>query len=209
MNRKLISNSNYVLRKTLNSNERKDIIKDFIESFLDIQIKELKINSYLRVKEKYLPKEDNFGIVDVRLKTIDDEEMNVGIQFIDGIYVQTKILLYFAQIHLNQLEYGDDRELVKTITINLLDFNYYKTNEYLKRIKIASNDSFVKEEELEFVVVELPKYKDDCSLDKKGQWIKYLQGGSKEIIEEIKEINPNIKLLDELVDKYWLEEKME
>ena len=35
MNRKFISNSNYVLRKVLNSKENLDIIKDFIESFLN------------------------------------------------------------------------------------------------------------------------------------------------------------------------------
>ena len=104
MNRKFISNSNYVLRKVLNNEEYLEIIKDFIEAILDINIQEIELNSYLEEKDKYLPKEENFGIADVRIRTDENEEINVGIQFIDGIYIQTKMLLYYGQIHLNQLE---------------------------------------------------------------------------------------------------------
>ena len=53
------------------------------------------------------------------------KKLNVGIQFIDGIYVQTKMLMYYAQIHLNQLEYNSKREFCRTITINLLDFKFF------------------------------------------------------------------------------------
>ena len=125
MNRKFISNSNYVFRKILNSEESLSILKNFIEAILNIKIKEIELNPYLTKKEKYLPSEEKFGIADVRIKTNENEEMNVGIQFIDGIYVQTKMLLYYSQIHLNQQEYDGNREFAKTITINLLDFNYF------------------------------------------------------------------------------------
>ena len=77
MNRKFISNSNYVLRKVLNSKENLDIIKDFIESFLDIEIQEINLNPYLKNKEKYLPSEEKFGIVDVRIKLNSEEEKDI------------------------------------------------------------------------------------------------------------------------------------
>ncbi len=209
MNRKFISNSNYVLRKILNKEECLDIIKDFIESILDIKIKEIQLNPYLHKKEKYLPKEENFGIADVRIKTEEDEELNVGIQFIDGIYVQTKILMYYSQIHLNQLEYEETREFTKTITINILDFNYFSSQEYLKVIKIKSNERYVNLEEIEFYVLELPKFTKENNLSKREEWTKYLQGYPNETLEKIKKENKNIKLLDELTERYWAEEKME
>ena len=56
MNIKFISNRNYVLRKVLNNKNCIDIIKDFIESILDIKIKKIELNPYLKKKEKYLPK---------------------------------------------------------------------------------------------------------------------------------------------------------
>ena len=51
MNRKLVSKSNFVLRKVLNTKENIDIIKDFIEAILEIDIEKIKLNEYLRKKE--------------------------------------------------------------------------------------------------------------------------------------------------------------
>lgn len=207
MNRKFVSNSNYVFRKVLNNEQSVDILKDFIEAMLNIKIEEIELNRYLNKKEKYLPKEENFGIADVRVKTKDDEEINVGIQFIDGIYIQTKMLMYYAQIHLNQLEYDSKREFARTITINLLDYKYFSTKGYEQMIKIKTNEGDIQLEEVEMYVLELPKYicKNPNNKTRKDEWIEYLKGNiTTEKIE-----NKNIKKLDELVENYWLEEKME
>lgn len=210
MNKKFITNSNYVFRKILNSETRLEILKDFIESILDIDIKEIYLNPYLEAKSRYLPSEEKFGIADVRLKT-EDEEINVGIQFIDGIYyIQTKMLLYYSQIHLNQQEYNN-REFARTITINLLDSNHFSSPEYSKIIKVMSNESNIRFEELEMHVIELPKFiiNNRENMSKKEQWITYIKGDTQEVIDKIKKMNENIQKLDNLVEKYWYEEKME
>lgn len=211
MNRKFISNSNYVLRKILNNEAYLEILKDFIEAILDMTIKDIELNSYLEEKAQYLPKEENFGIADVRIRTNENEEMNIGIQFIDGTYVQTKMLMYYAQIHLNQLEYDEKREFAKTITINLLDFKYFSSQGYDKAIKIKTNEGNINLEELEMYVIELPKFiiEDPNNMTKKEEWIAYLKGCENKVLEKIKNNNKNIALLDELSEKYWLEEKME
>ena len=211
MNQKFVSNSNYVFRKILNSEAYLEILKNFIEAILDINIKEISLNPYLKKIEKYLPKEENFGIADVRVTTVENEEINIGIQFIDGIYVQTKMLMYYSQIHLNQLEYGDNREFAKTITINLLDFKYFSSKEYQKIIRIKTNEGNIKLEELEMYTIELPKSKcyDENNMTGKEQWIQYLKGANESTLEKIKNKNKYIEKLDELVEKYWLEEKME
>ena len=157
MNRKLVSKSNFVLRKVLNTKENIDIIKDFIEAILEIDIEKIKLNEYLRKKEKYLPSEENFGVLDCRIQTKEGENFNIGIQYVDGIYIQTKMLLYYSQIHLNQLDYDDNREFARTITINLLDFNYFETQNYEKKISIETNEKKVKSKEIELYVIELPK----------------------------------------------------
>ena len=207
MNRKFISNSNYVFRKVLNNEQCVDILKDFIEAILNIEIEKIELNRYLSENEKYLPKEENFGIADVRIRTKENEEINVGIQFIDGIYIQTKMLMYYAQIHLNQLEYDNKREFARTITINLLDYKYFSTKGYEQMIKIKTNEGDIQLEEVEMYVLELPKYicKNPNNKTPKDEWIEYLKGSI--ATEKIK--NKNIKKLDELVEKYWLEEKME
>ena len=211
MNRNFISNSNFVLRKVLNSEENIDIIQDFIETFLDIKIKEIHLNPYLKSKEKYLPSEEKFGVADVRIKLIDDEEINVGIQFIDGYYIQRKMLLYYAQIHSNQLEY-DNRKMVKTITINILDFEYLKSERYHQKIYISSNPNKNGEiEKYELHVLELPKFNENAiiNIDKEEAWMTYLKGERKDLITKILNKYGMINKMDKLLDEFWKNENID
>ncbi len=207
MNRKFVSKSNRVLRKILNSKENLDIIQDFIETFLEIKIQEIKLNPYLEIKSKNLPSKENFGIADVRIKKQDEEELNIGIQMIDGYYAQNKMLLYYAQIHSNQLEYEDNRKIAKTSTINLLDFNYLKSNSYFNKITIPSKT----ENKIELYVLELPKFHTWKSkkISKQEAWMTYLCGNSEEKMQIILEEFDKIKKLDNLLEDYWKNEVME
>ena len=107
MNRFFIENSNTTLRKILNKEEHLDIVQNLIESILGIKIKKIILRPYLRSKAKYLPKEDKYGVVIVRVVDQDNKEHNIGIQFMDGLYLQEKILTFGMSIHVNQVEYED------------------------------------------------------------------------------------------------------
>ena len=176
-----------------------------------IKIKTIELNPYLYKKAKYLPSEENFGIADVRITKDDNEELNVGIQFIDGKYIPTKILMYYEQIHLNQLEYGDNREFARTITINLIDFKYFSSKGCEKTIKIKANEGDIQLEEIEMITIELPKFicYDYDAMTEGEQWIQYIKGCDERTLEKIKKENKYIKMLDEKAEKYWVEEKME
>ena len=198
MNRKFISKSNRVLRKVLNSKENLDILKDLIETFLEMQIEKIALNPYLESKSKNLPSEENFGIADVRVSLKNKEELNIGIQFIDGCY---------AQIHSNQIEYQDGRKIAKTITINLLDFNYLKADNYFNKIIIPSKT----ENQIELYVMELPKFRTsfEKEIEKKEAWMIYLCGRPEEEMEQVIKKFSKIKKLDNLLKNYWDNEVME
>lgn len=209
MNRKFISNSNLVLRKILNSNDNIDILKDFIESFLKVKIQKIKINYYLKNQERYLPSEERFGISDVRVLLDNGEERNIGIQFIDGYYIKTKMLLYYYQINSNQNLYSDNRKKAKTITLNFLDFPYMKENTYHKKIHLKPiNEKKELEDDIEVHLIELPKFKieDTSNLSKEEMWMMYLIG---DIEIKNKKGASKIKKLDNLLEEYWKSEKME
>ncbi len=210
MNQKFVSKSNFVLRKVLNSKNSLDIIRDFIESILNIKIISIKLNSYLKNKEKCLPAEENFGIADVRIKTHSGEEFNIGIQFIDGMYVQNKMFLYYAQIHSNQLEYVENKKMVKTITINILDYEYFNNLPYHQKILIQDRKKS-KEGEIELHIIELPKFeiKSPNNLTDKEEWLLYFKEKNSKNIKSIINRSLYIKKLDILLDEYWKKEKME
>ena len=209
MNRKFVAKSNFVLRRVLNREENVDILKEFIEVMLNLEIKEAKINPYLEKIKNHLPSEENFGIADLRIKTIENEERNVGIQIVDGEHVLTKMLLYYAQIHGNQLEYDEDREIAKTNTINIVDFIFYKDMDYHSRMVVSEETiSNIINDYLEIHILQLPKFKIEKSKDMtlKQAWISYLKG---ENTKEAMKKSENIKKLDNLLEKYWKEEVME
>jgi len=207
MNKKFISKSNRVLRKVLNSEENLDIIQDFIETFLKIEIQEICLNSYLKIKSNYLPAEENFGIADVRIKTKEQKEQNIGIQFIDGYYVQNKMLLYYVQVHSNQCIYQDKRKITSTVTINLLDRKYLKSNQYFNKITIPSKT----ERNYELYVIELPKFivNEKERISKQEAWMLYLCGKEQKQIAEVLKKFDKIKKLDKQLEEYWKNEKME
>ncbi len=209
MNRKFVAKSNFVLRRVLNTKESIDILKEFIEAILNIKIQKAKINPYLFKKEKNLPAEENFGIADLRIQTIENEELNIGIQMIDGEHILTKMFIYFAQIHSNQLEYDDNREIAKTITINILDFIFTKETNYHSRMTLKEESmTDVLQDYFEIHIIELPKFKIEMNTEMtlKEAWISYLKG---ENIEKAIKKSEKIAKLDNLLKKYWKEEVME
>ena len=209
MNHVLISNRNFVLRKVLNTEENIDIIKDIIEAFLNIKIKSIFLNTYL--DEKYLPIEEKFGVTDVRIITDKNEEFNIGIQFLDGQHIQTKIALYYLYVHTNQIHYNDERTIAKTITINFMDFPYYKSFGYHKRVILNKFKKIdFKEEEAESHIIEIQKFHVSYinNMTREEQWITCLKDDENNIKKKIKEENVYIKKLDKAIYKYWEEEKI-
>lgn len=211
MNRKFVSKSNLVLSKILNSNNCLDILKDFIETILKVKIKNITLNNPKENKYYSSTTHYSMGIVEVRIQT-EDEELNVGIQIIDGNYVQNKMFLYYARVHTNQITYNDNRKIAKTVTINILDFNYFSSYNYHRKISIKTNiidDNIL--ETMEMHVIELPKFKmlNLSNIKKEEAWIGYFQGQNLKLIQLSKEKFSKISKLDELLEKYWKEEKIE
>ena len=194
-----------MLKQIFQKEENIPLLKDFIESILDIRINEIYINPYLKKVAKYLPAQENFGIVDVRVMT-SNEYLNIGVQTIDGYYIQNKLLLYYAQIHANQLEHDEINEIANTITINIVDFDFIKENgKYHNFIKLMARDG-------DFLMhtIELNKFRNTISKikNKKEAWIAYLANDNILTQTAIKKYNV-IHEFDKAIEDYLINEKME
>ena len=210
MNKKLIAKRNYVLRKVLNSENNLDILQNLIEAILNIKIENIRLNPYLKEKAKYLPSEENFGIADVRITSSAKEELNIGIQIIDGMYIPVKLLLYYCQVHTNQIEFNDNRKIAQTKTINILDSNYYSSFCYHKKIFITNPTKISSKEDIELHILELEKFQPIFleKMTQEEQWLTYIKGENYEECEKVKKQNNKIKKLDRLIDLYWKNEKI-
>ena len=102
--------------------------------------------------------------------------------------------------------------MIKIVCVGRIKERYLTEmiEDYQKRIKINSNQGDIKLEELEICILELPKFyiKEKQNLTLKEQWISYFKGEEESEIEAILNDNTKIKKLDDLLNKYWEEEKM-
>ena len=211
MNRFFIENSNTTLRKILNKEESLDIVQNIIEAFLRLKVKKIVLRPYLKEKAKYLPKEEKYGVVNVRVIDEENKEFNVGIQFLDGLYLQEKILTFGMSIHVNQIEYNNYNEKTDTITINFLDFKGFKTNSYHKIISILDGDNYDNlklRDEIKLHSIEIPNFKEGRIDTKEEEWLTYIKGDNIELINRIKEKNQYIKRLDDILLDYWEKERV-
>ena len=209
MNRFFIENSNTTLRKILNNEENLDIIQNLIESILNLKVKKIILRPYLKEKSIYLPKEDKYAIIIVRIIDEEDKQYNVGIQIMDGLYLQEKILTFGMSIFLNQTQYDDYNDKVDTLTINLLGFNGFRTKAFHKVITFLEGDDYDNlnlRDEIKLHTIELPKFNKNTIETKEDEWITYFKGEDTELIDKIKEKNQYIKKLDDLLLDYWKNE---
>lgn len=194
MNRKIIADSNSVLRKIFKDEENIDVLKDLIETILNVEIKEINLikNLYYSLIYKEVK-----GIAEVKITTTDEEKILVGMQIMDGFYIQNKMVLYQAQLQLNEEVYKD---VTKTVTINILDDEYFDVTDYKKQIQVKTVGAVSSEKFGEIYLIQLKKFDGKNYDEKEKEWIEYL----KEEIQEPK--NEKIKKLDNLLDDYWKNE---
>lgn len=194
MNRKIIADSNSVLRKIFKDEENIDVLKDLIETILNVEIKEINLIKNLHYSLIY---KEVKGIAEVKITTTDEEKILVGMQIMDGFYIQNKMVLYQAQLQLNEEVYKD---VTKTVTINILDDEYFDVTDYKKQIQVKTVGAVSSEKFGEIYLIQLKKFDGKNYDEKEKEWIEYL----KEEIQEPK--NEKIKKLDNLLDDYWKNE---
>lgn len=209
MNRYFIENSNITLRKILNKEENLDIVQNLIEGILKLKIKKIILRPYLEKRVQYLPKEEKYGVVIVRVIDETEKQYNIGVQFMDGLYLQEKILTFGMSIHVNQTQYDSYNNKVDTLTINFLDFQGFKTESYHKIITFLEGKDYENlklRDEIKLHAIELPNFYSKNAETLEDEWLIYIKGEDEKIIDKIKEKNEYIKKLDNILVDYWKKE---
>lgn len=182
----------------LNNNKNIDILKDFLESILGFKISNIILKPSLKKESESIK---NHNICRLKVFTEKEIEINVGIQVINGYYIENKILLYCADIY-KEMRYSNNEKIV---TINILDFKYLKSKSYHSKFELYRNS--IQSEMYEIHILELPKFTitNNKIITKKEAWIAFLNGDDKIIDFNNKEYK-QIKILNDLLNNYWKSE---
>jgi predicted transposase/invertase (TIGR01784 family) len=178
-----------VFQKIFGSPENEEILKSFLNSLLiNTEKEEIKSIEYVDTKLNNIEvADDKIGILDVRVVTDKGIQINVEIQLINRYNMINRTLFYWSRLYTGQIKRGASyKDLNRTITINILNFDYLESEKYHNIYHLFEDELKTKLTNLmEIQFVELPKFlrqqpELNNSLD---GWLTFLVNPNKEGID--------------------------
>lgn len=198
--------NDFIFQKIFGQPENKEILISFLNAVLELEGKK-KLNDIVLLENTRLKKEgiaDKLGILDIRAKTLAGEHINIEIQLVNQYNMDRRTLFYWSKIYAEQLKEGQPfNELRKTITINILDFNYIGIDSYNTVFHLWEDrhKEYQLTDVLEIRFIELPKFrrsKPDLSkpLDR---WLVFIEDSPEEVLEMAIKAEPEIAKAEEIL----------
>ena len=209
---KISLKNDYIFKKIFAKEENNSKLKDFLEAILNIEIKKV------IVKNPEIPKnmlDEKLAILDIRAEINEDTMIDIEMQVANQYNISERSTIYTAKMISSDIKVSEEyRNMKKAISINILNFNYFKTNTYhniahmkFEKIKKEEYVDMGYEEEQETVTekvelhfIELPKFvqKNSGTKSKLEQWL-WLMVGREDKMEKARKENKEVeKTIDEL-----------
>ena len=144
-------------------------------------------------------KEDKKGILDVRIITKLGKQIDVEIQILPTDYMAERTIFYWSKMYTSQISPGDPYDLLKKcVTINIVDFECTPLKQLYSSYHLTEDKTGYRLTDiLEVYFLEIPKLFDvDIKRDENDpivQWMQFLDGKSKGVMEMLAEKNKDIK----------------
>ena len=198
--KKLLKPKNDVVFQSIFNQNNAKITKAFVEALLDEKITKMTINSdQILVRDN---PEDKLGILDLELDINNNEKVDVEIQLIERTNFAERLLFYFSRLYASEIKRGDDyTEAKKVILIAIIDYPLELTQtisemETVWKLCEKNHPDLVLTDSIEICILELDKVKNTYyknKLDKKAQWMLFLDDPNSREVKEIMEKNNDIK----------------
>lgn len=146
--------------------------------------------------------QDKLGILDLELDINNNEKVDVEIQLIERTNFAERLLFYFSRLYASEIKRGDDyTEAKKVILIAIIDYPLELTQtisemETVWKLCEKNHPDLVLTDSIEICILELDKVKNTYyknKLDKKAQWMLFLDDPNSREVKEIMEKNNDIK----------------
>ncbi len=204
----------YIFKRTFTRDDPNGILRDLLESILNIKIKNVQV---LNVE---IPKDlldEKASKLDIRAEIDNNKIINIEMQVGYQGYIEKRSTLYMSKNITTQIKIAKQYDLLKpSIVINILNFNRFKRNSYhsiahMKFEKTKKEEyvdmGYKKEDEiatdvLEMHFIELPKFikKNAEAKTKLEQWL-WLIAGREDKVKMSKLDNPEVKKAMKLVEE--------
>lgn len=184
--------NDFVFKKIFGDVKNKELLISLLNSILMEKVNDVTILNSELLKEHV---EDKKGILDVRAVTDAGYNIDIEIQVLRTASMPKRSLFYWARLYGEQIVAGEKyNKLKKTITINILDFNCLDTNKYHSTFHLwEDKERFKLTDVMEIHFIELGKLNGLESLDNLYQWMSFIKSDSREVVEKMAKVNPDIE----------------
>ena len=151
-----------VFQKIFGMQKNKHILISFLNSILNLKGDNVIKN--VEFEEKHLDVSmiisEKLSILDLHVSTESNLDINIEIQLLNQYNMIKRTIFYMAKMLLNQLNKGENYSLLnRTVTINILNFDYLKDENYIKCYNLFEKETKQQLTDLlEIVFIELPKF---------------------------------------------------
>ncbi|WP_459477163.1 Rpn family recombination-promoting nuclease/putative transposase [Clostridium saccharoperbutylacetonicum] len=188
-----------VFQKIFGMKEHRHILISFLNSILNLTGKN--VIKDVEFEEKHLDvsliASEKLSILDLHVTTETNMNVNVEIQLINQYNMIKRTIFYMSKMLLSQLKKGEDYScLNRTVTINILNFNYLEDENFIKRYGLFEKESKKSLTDLlEYIFIELPKFS-EANKDynnKLHKWLTFLSNPNGREIEAFMKTDGEIK----------------
>ncbi|MDU2123688.1 MAG: Rpn family recombination-promoting nuclease/putative transposase [Clostridium celatum] len=208
--RKVKPLNDFIFKKIFGEKGNEDILIAFINAVLKRTKKEPIVEVEI-IDNKQLTKElilDKTGIIDVRAKTSNGENIDIEVQLTDQGNMDKRTLFYWGKMYLENIKQGQDyTTLEKVITINILDFEFLGTESYQSSFHLWEDieKDYMLTDVVEIHFLELPKFRKKKDKDYREnaieRWLMFLEKDiSETTLKELMSLDTAIEKAEQKIE---------
>ncbi len=186
-----------VFKKIFSENE--DMLTDFVAHALDIPIESIKKIQIVNTELMPESASSKFSRLDLNMN-VDDKLVNVEIQIRKYNDYCDRALFYWAKLYTSELKKGEDYEQLKqAITINIVDFNLFKGDDYHTEIAaVIKGTDKIFSDKFKIHFFELRKVSKELDINNRMElWLQFINAESEEDFTMLE--NTNVPIMRKAV----------
>jgi predicted transposase/invertase (TIGR01784 family) len=184
----------YIFKRVFGKKGNEDILKDLLESILEIKIEEIEVIIGTEIEKEKI--EEKLGIIDLKATINKETTVDIEIQVKDYHNMIERSTFYIAGLYHTGLKRGEAYEKNnKVIGINILMFNIFDWKKFHSKGLLKENElNKVMTDKLELHFLELPKLIKNKEEGNKRlrQWLEFIYNKRKGEIEVAVQENEKI-----------------
>ncbi len=204
----------FVFKCIFGNEKQPEILISFLNGVFDLPYEKRIVK--VEIENPHLKKEeieDKYSILDIKATANDETKIDIEIQIANKYDMIPRTLYYLSKLIEGQLKEKDQyKKLMKSVTINILDFKILTENDRIHNSFVfkekETNEVLTELAEIHFIELEKLRIKKD--IDKNSllnEWLMFIENPESEEIEMIAKKIPEIKEAKKTLEILSLDKK--